>query len=275
MAIKSYRPVTPSQRFKTGLQFEEITATTPEKRLTRILPKFVGRSNGKITVRHKGGRQKRLYRLIDFKRNKYDVEAKVASIEYDTNRTANIALLYYRDGEKRYILAPDTLKVGDKVVAANYTEPKVGNAMMLGNIPVGTIIHNIELVKGKGGKIARSAGTSATLAAKEGDYAHIKLPSTEVRKIHVANFATIGKVGNEDWANVVLGKAGRSRHMGIRPTVRGVAMNPNDHPHGGGEGKSGIGMPSPMSYAGKKTLGVKTRNKKRHSSKYIISRRKR
>lgn len=274
MSIRTYKPITPSQRFKTGLTFEEITKTKPEKSLVGILPKISGRLNGKITVRHKGSRQKRMYRAIDFKRNKFDVEARVASIEYDPNRSANVALLYYVDGEKRYILAPDTLKVGDTVITSEKAEPRVGNAMPLKSIPVGSVIHNVELTHGKGGQLARSAGTAATLAAKEGDYAHLKLPSGEVRKVHVNNFATIGKVGNEDWINVVIGKAGRNRLRGIRPTVRGVAMNPNDHPHGGGEGKSGIGMPSPMSYSGKKTLGKKTRSRKARSSKLILSRRK-
>lgn len=274
MAVKTYKPITPSQRFRTGLTFEEITKTKPEKSLLEALGKDSGRSNGKITVRHKGTRQKRMYRVIDFKRNKFDVEAKVASIEYDPNRTANIALLYYKDGEKRYILAPDTLKVGDHVIASKKAEPKVGNAMSLKYIPVGSVIHNIELIPGKGGQIARSAGTYATLAAKEGDYAHVKMPSGEVRKVRVNNYATLGRVGNEDWINVVMGKAGRNRLRGIRPSVRGVAMNPNDHPHGGGEGKSGIGMPSPMSYSGKKTLGKKTRSRKARSTKFILSRRK-
>lgn len=275
MAIKSYTAITPTQRFKTGLTFAEITATKPEKHLTRNNGKRVGRVNGQITVRHKGSGNKRLYRTIDFKRNKFDIPAQVVSIEYDPNRTANIALLHYKDGEKRYILAPDTLNVGDTVVTAAKAEPKVGNAMPLKAIPVGTLIHNIELVPGRGGQIARSAGTYATLAAKEGDYVHIKMPSTEVRKVNKNGFATIGRVGNEDWTNVVIGKAGRNRWRGIRPHVRGVAMNPNDHPHGGGEGKSGIGMPSPMSYKGKKTLGVKTRSKKKGSSKFILARRKR
>lgn len=275
MAVKTYTPNTPSQRFKTGLTFEEITRTKPEKLLVTILPKRVGRSNGKIATRHKGGRQKRLYRLIDFKRDKRDIEARVVAIEYDPNRTANIALLYYKDGEKRYILAPLGLQVGDTVMAGDHAEPKLGNAARLINIPVGTVIHNIEMIPGRGGQIARSAGTWATLAAKEGEYAHIKMPSTEIRKVNSKNFATIGRVGNEEWTNVVIGKAGRNRHRGIRPTVRGVAMNPNDHPHGGGEGKSGIGMPSPVSYTGKKTLGYKTRSKKARSNKFILQGRKR
>lgn len=272
--IKKYKPVTPAQRFKTGLTFRDITKTEPEKSLVRILEKNSGRTNGKITVRHKGGRVKRLYRVIDFKRNKLDIAAKVVGIEYDPNRSANIALLHYVDGEKRYMLAPNGLTVGETVISSTKAEPRVGNAMPLAAIPVGTVIHNIELIPGKGGQIVRSAGTWATLAAKEGEYAHVKLPSGEVRKINVKNFATIGRVGNEDWVNVVVGKAGRNRKRGIRPSVRGVAMNPNDHPHGGGEGKSGIGMPSPVSYTGKKTLGRKTRSKKARSSKFIITRRK-
>ncbi len=275
MAVKTYTATTPTQRFKTGLTFNELTRAKPEKTLVEILAKGGGLTKGKRTVRHIGGRQKRFYRLVDFKRNKHNIEAKVVSIEYDPNRSANIALLIYKDGEKRYILAPNGLTVGETIIASEKAEPKVGNAMQLRNIPVGTVIHNIELVPGKGGQMVRSAGTWATLAAKEGNYAHIKLPSTEVRKVNVNNFATVGRVGNEEWTNIVLGKAGRSRLMGIRPHVRGVAMNPNDHPHGGGEGKSGIGMPSPMSYTGKKTLGFKTRSKKKGSSKYILSRRKR
>lgn len=273
-AVKTYKPITPTQRFKTGLTFATITKTKPEKSLTTSLNKVSGRSGGKITVRHHGGRVKRLYRKIDFKRDKKNIEARVVSIEYDPNRTANIALLYYKDGEKRYIIAPNELKIGELLIAGQNAEPKIGNALPLSAMPIGTVVHNVELTPGRGGQLARSAGTYATLAAKEGDFAHLKLPSGELRKVNVKGMATVGRVSNEEWTNVVFGKAGRKRKMGIRPTVRGVAMNPNDHPHGGGEGKAGIGMPSPMSPWGKKTLGVKTRSKKARSNKFIITRRK-
>ena len=245
------------------------------KSLLEILPKTGGRgSSGRISVRHIGGRHKRFYRKIDFKRNKFGIEANVASIEYDPNRNSKIALLHYIDGEKRYILAPEQLKVGDKIVSGEKVEVKPGNSMPLKNIPLGVQIHNIELVPGKGGQIARSAGTAATVSAKEGKYAHIKMPSRELRKILINSLATIGQIGNLDAKNTVSGKAGRSRHLGIRTTVRGVAMSPRDHPHGGGEGRSGIGMSSPKSPTGKKTLGKKTR-KAKPSSRLIIERRKR
>ncbi len=272
--VKTYKPITPSQRFKTGLTFAEITVVEPEKSLVEILLKRNGRSNGKIVTRHHGGRSRRLYRKVDFKRDKKNIEARVVSIEYDPNRTANIALLHYKDGEKRYILSPIDLKVGHVVITSDKAEPKIGNTLTLAAMPIGTVIHNIELTPGRGGQIVRSAGAAATLMAKEGNYAHVKLPSGEIRKVHVTNMATVGRVGNEEWTNVVIGKAGRNRLRGIRPHVRGVAMNPNDHPHGGGEGKSGIGMPSPVSKWGKKTLGLKTRSKKSRSNKFIISRRK-
>lgn len=273
MPLKVVRPLTPGQRFKSVLDYSEITKLKPEKRLRQILPKKAGRSHGKVTVRHQAGRHKRFLRLIDFKRDKFDIPAKVAAIEYDPNRTANIALLHYVDGEKRYILAPDGLKVGDTVISGEKPEVQTGNAMPLRNIPIGVPIHNIELSQGKGGKIVRAAGTFATIVAKDTDYAHVKLPSGEVRKIPLDCFATIGQLGNLDWKNVRLGKAGRARHMGIKPAVRGVAMSPRDHPHGGGEGRSGIGMPSPKSPTGKPTLGKKTR-KSKLSDKLIVERRK-
>jgi large subunit ribosomal protein L2 len=254
--------------------FEEITRTEPEKSLVEILKSKAGRNNnGKITVRHQGGGHKRKYRVIDFKRDKMDVAAVVATIEYDPNRSANIALLNYADGEKRYIIAPNGLKVGDAVVSAEKADIKVGNALPLRSIPVGTIIHNIELKAGKGAQLVRSAGNSAQLMAKEGDYAQVRLPSGEVRMIRVECKATIGQVGNLDHENINLGSAGRKRHMGIRPTVRGSVMNPCDHPHGGGEGRSPIGRPGPVTPWGKPTLGYKTRNKKKSSSKFIVKRR--
>lgn len=239
-----------------------------------ILPKTGGRSSsGKISVRHKGGRHKRFYRKIDFKRNKFNIEAKVATIEYDPNRNAYIALLHYVDGEKRYILAPEGIKVGDKLVSGVDAPVKSGNSLPLKNVPVGLQVHNVELIPGKGGQIARSAGGYAVVAAKEGGYAHLRLPSGELRKVSVNSLATVGQVGNVDHKNLELAKAGRSRHLGIRPTVRGVAMSPRDHPHGGGEGRSGIGMSSPKSPTGKKTLGKKTR-KAKYSNKFILERRK-
>jgi large subunit ribosomal protein L2 len=254
--------------------FEEITRTEPEKSLVEILKSKAGRNNyGKITVRHQGGGHKRKYRVIDFKRDKMDVAAVVATIEYDPNRSANIALLNYADGEKRYIIAPNGLKVGDAVVSAEKADIKVGNALPLRSIPVGTIIHNIELKAGKGAQLVRAAGNSAQLMAKEGDYAQVRLPSGEVRMIRVECKATIGQVGNLDHENINLGSAGRKRHMGIRPTVRGSVMNPCDHPHGGGEGRSPIGRPGPVTPWGKPTLGYKTRNKKKSSSKFIVKRR--
>lgn len=253
---------------------KKIKVTKPTKSLLEVIPKTGGRgSDGRISVRHIGGRHKRFYRKVDFKRNKFGIEATVASIEYDPNRNAQVALLHYKDGEKRYILAPEDLKVGDKVVSGEKVEVKSGNSMPLKNIPLGVGIHNIELVPGKGGQIVRSAGGVATLSAKEGKYANVKMPSGELRKILKESLATIGQIGNVEMKNMVYGKAGRKRHMGIRPTVRGVAMSPRDHPHGGGEGKSGIGMPSPKSPTGKKTLGKKTRRSKR-SNKFILERRK-
>ncbi len=273
MPLRVVKPVTPAQRFKSFLDFSVITKIKPEKRLRQILPKKSGRSHGQITVRHQAGRHKRFLRLIDFKRDKWDIPAKVAAIEYDPNRTVNIALLHYVDGEKRYILAPADLKVGDTVIAGEKVEVKVGNAMLLKHIPVGTVVHNIELVKGKGGQIVRAAGGMAVVTAKDDEYAHIKLPSGEIRKVKLDCMATIGQLGNIDWKQVKLGKAGRARHMGVKPAVRGVAMSPRDHPHGGGEGRSGIGMPSPKSPTGKPTLGKKTR-KAKPSDKLIVKRRK-
>lgn len=245
------------------------------KRLLKIKKEKAGRNNsGRITVRHQGGGEKKFIRLIDFKRDKYDIPGKVESIEYDPNRTANIALVVYQDGERRYILAPEGLKTGDTVVSGENVEVKVGNALPLKNIPMGTIIHNIELKRGKGGQLVRGAGEGAVIQGKEEKYAIVKLPSREIRRIPLDCYATIGQVGNVDWKNVNLGKAGRKRHMGIRPTVRGVAQHPGSHPHGGGEGRSGIGMPSPKTPWGKKARGVKTRKKKKYSDKLIIKRRK-
>jgi large subunit ribosomal protein L2 len=255
--------------------FEEVTKKEPEKSLTVTLKKNSGRNNqGRITVRHRGGGQKVKYRIIDFKRDKEDIPAKVTAIEYDPNRSANIALLTYADGEKRYILAPHKLSVGDTVIAGDNADIKPGNALKLKNIPVGTMIHNIELKAGKGGQLARSAGAAAQLMAKEGNYAHVKLPSSEVRLIRLECKATIGQVGNLDHENITIGKAGRKRHMGIRPTVRGSVMNPNDHPHGGGEGRAPIGRPSPVTPWGKPTIGYKTRKKNKKSDKFIVRRRK-
>ena len=276
MPIKKYKPYTPSRRFMSVTTFDELTKKAPEKSLTTDLKSKAGRNaHGRITVRHRGGGVKRHYRIIDFKRNKDNVPARVAALEYDPNRTANIALLYYADGEKRYILAPLGLKNDDVIVSGTQdVDIKVGNAMPISEIPVGTMIHNIELKPGKGGQMCRSAGTSAQLMAKEDDYAQVRLPSGEVRMVLVKCRATIGQVGNIDHGNISIGKAGRKRHMGWRPTVRGVVMNPNDHPHGGGEGKSPIGMPSPVTPWGKPTLGYKTRKPKKHSDKYIVRRRK-
>ncbi|SJZ94492.1 LSU ribosomal protein L2P [Garciella nitratireducens DSM 15102] len=275
MGIKKYKPTSPGRRNMTVSTFEEITKKEPEKSLLTFKNKTGGRNNfGKITVRHKGGGAKKHYRIIDFKRNKDEIPAKVAAIEYDPNRSANIALLHYIDGEKRYIIHPKGLKVGDIVVSGPNADIKVGNALPLKNIPVGTIIHNIELKAGKGAQLVRSAGNSAQLLAKEGDYAQVRLPSGEVRMVRMECRATIGQVGNVDHENIRLGKAGRKRHMGIRPTVRGSVMNPNDHPHGGGEGRAPIGRPSPVTPWGKPTLGYKTRKKNKKSDKYIIRRRK-
>jgi len=262
MGIKVYKPTSPGRRNMSVLTFEEITKKEPEKSLLVPLKKHSGRNNeGRITVRHRGGGVKRKYRIIDFNRDKDNVPAKVAAIEYDPNRTANIALLHYKDGEKRYILAPVGLKVGDIVMSGENVDIKVGNALPLRNIPVGTVIHNIELYPGRGGQLVRAAGGAAQLMAKEGDYAHVRLPSGEIRMIHLDCRATIGQVGNLDHENVSIGKAGRKRHMGIRPTVRGSAMNPADHPHGGGEGKAPVGRPAPVTPWGKPTLGYKTRKK--------------
>ena len=273
MAIKKFRPTTPGQRNKSTLINEEITKSTPEKSLVVTLNKKAGRNNqGKITVRHQGGGVKRKYRIIDFKRNKFDVEGVVASIEYDPNRSANIALINYLDGEKRYIIAPKGLKVGDKIVAGSNVDIKTGNALPIMNIPVGTVIHNIELRPGKGGSLARSAGSSAQILGREGNYVMIRLSSGEQRRVLGTCMATIGVVGNEDSNLVKLGKAGRKRHMGIRPTVRGSVMNPNDHPHGGGEGRAPIGRKGPVTPWGKPALGYKTRNNKR-TDKFIVRRR--
>ncbi len=273
MGIKKFKPVTPGRRGMTGYSFEEITKTEPERSLIVPLKKHSGRNMyGRVTVRHRGGGNKRFYRLIDFKRDKRGIPAKVAAIEYDPNRTARIALLHYADGEKRYILAPLGLRVGDTVMAGPEAEIRPGNALPIAQIPTGTMIHNIELYPGRGGQLVRAAGTSAQLLAKEGDYAHIRLPSGEVRLVRQECYATIGQVGNVEHANIKLGKAGRKRHMGIRPTVRGSAMSPRDHPHGGGEGRQPIGLPGPKTPWGKPTLGYKTRRNKR-TDKFIIRRR--
>jgi len=275
MALKQFKPTTPGRRFMTVSTFEEITKAEPEKSLTAPLKKTGGRnSSGRITCRHKGGGHKRLYRIIDFKRDKLNVPAKVAAIEYDPNRSARIALLHYADGEKRYILAPLGLKVGDTVTAGPEADIKPGNALPLKSIPVGTTVHAVELRPGKGAVMARSAGTSAQLMAKEGKYATLRLPSGEMRMVLQECMATVGQVGNPEHENISLGKAGRSRWLGIRPTVRGVVMNPRDHAHGGGEGKSPIGRKTPQTPWGKAALGVKTRRRKKPSNKLIIKRRK-
>ena len=274
MGIKTYNPYTPSRRNMTGSDFSEITKSTPEKSLLVSLSKNSGRNNqGKITVRHRGGGNRKKYRLIDFKRNKEGVPAKVIGIEYDPNRTANIALICYADGEKSYILAPEGLTDGMTVMNGPKAEVRVGNCLPLSEIPVGTQIHNIELYPGKGGQLVRSAGNSAQLMAKEGKYATLRLPSGEMRMVPVICRATIGVVGNGDHSLINLGKAGRKRHMGIRPTVRGSVMNPNDHPHGGGEGRAPVGRPSPMTPWGKPAMGLKTRKKNKQSNKMIIRRR--
>ena len=274
MGIKSYNPYTPSRRNMTGSDFSEITKSTPEKSLLASKKKTAGRNNqGKITVRHHGGGNRQKYRLIDFKRNKEGVPAKVIGIEYDPNRTANIALICYADGEKAYILAPQGLTDGMTVMNGAEAEIRVGNCLPLSAIPVGTQVHNIELYPGKGGKMVRSAGNSAQLMAKEGKYATLRLPSGEMRMVPIVCRATIGVVGNGDHNLINLGKAGRKRHMGIRPTVRGSVMNPNDHPHGGGEGRAPVGRPSPMTPWGKPAMGLKTRKKKKQSNKLIIRRR--
>ena len=273
MAIKTYKPTSPGRRGMTGSTFEEVTRTKPERSLLRPLRKRAGRNvQGRITVRHRGGGHKRRYRLIDFKRDKVGISARVGSIEYDPNRSARIALLVYDDGEKRYVIAPLGLQVGDTVMSGEDAEIRVGNALPLARIPLGTLVHNIELYPGRGGQMVRSAGTSAQVLAQEGDYVTLRLPSGEMRLVRKDCIATIGQVGNVDHGNIKLGKAGRRRWLGWRPAVRGSAMSPRDHPHGGGEGRSPIGMPSPKSPWGKKTLGKKTRRNKA-TDKYIVRRR--
>ncbi|MCW5879275.1 MAG: 50S ribosomal protein L2 [Anaerolineales bacterium] len=273
MAVKKYKPTTPGRRDATGYTFDEITKSKPERSLLAKKTASGGRNaRGKVTVRHRGGGHAQRLRIVDFRRSKRDIPAKVAGIEYDPGRTAYIALLHYVDGEKAYILAPLGLKVGDKVVAGEKAEIQPGNALPLANIPTGTVIHNIEMKEGRGGQMVRSAGASAQLTAKEGEYAQIRLPSGEIRLIRQACYATIGQLGNVDHGNIKLGKAGRKRHMGIRPTVRGTAMTPRDHPHGGGEGRQPVGMASPKSPWGKPTLGKKTRRNKA-SDKYILRQR--
>ena len=273
MAIRVYKPTSPARRFMSVLTFEEITKKEPERSLVTDLRHKSGRNHhGKITVRHQGGGARRKYRIIDFKRMKDGIPATVKAIEYDPNRTCFIALLFYADGEKRYILAPLGLKVGDTVMSGPEADIKPGNCLPIANIPLGTLIHNIEIKVGRGGQMVRSAGTAAQVMAKEGAYAQVRLPSGEVRKVSMNARATVGQVGNTDHSNVRIGKAGRSRHLGIRPSVRGVVMNPCDHPHGGGEGRSPVGMPAPMSPWGKKTQGVKTRKHRKYSDKLIISR---
>ena len=273
MAIKRYKPITPGTRFKTVIAAPELTGDKPYKPLLREQSRHGGRNfTGKITVRHIGGGNRQKYRVIDFKRNKDDIPAKVATVEYDPNRTAFIALLNYADGEKRYILAPLGLQKGDTVISGESADIKAGNCLPLANIPVGTLVHNIEMLPGRGGQMARTAGAAAQLMAKEGKYATLRLPSGEMRMVLQRCKATIGQVGNLDHELVSLGKAGRKRHMGVKPTVRGVVMNPCDHPHGGGEGKSPIGRPSPVSPWGKPTLGKKTRSKHKASDKFIVKR---
>ena len=275
MSIKFYKPTTPSRRHMSVSGFDGVDKQAkPERSLTEVLKKNSGRNSyGRITVRHKGGANRRKYRIIDFKRNKLDVEGKVLRLEYDPNRSANIALIEYTDGERRYILAPNGLKAGDTVLASASADIKAGNALPIANIPVGTVIHNIELDPGKGAQLVRAAGTAAQLMAKEGNLAQVRLPSGEYRYIRLDCMATIGTVGNEEHANVAIGKAGRKRHMGIRPTVRGSVMNPVDHPHGGGEGQSPVGRPGPVTPWGKPALGYKTRKTKNRTNKFIIKRR--
>ena len=273
MAVKKYKPTTPGQRGMTGYTFEEVTKTTPERSLLRPLRKSGGRNlYGRVTVRHRGGGHRRQIRIVDYKRDKHGVPARVAAIEYDPNRTARLALLNYVDGEKRYIIAPLDLKVGDTVLAGPSAEIRPGNSLPIANIPIGTMVHNLELNVGRGGQLVRAAGGAAQLLAKEGDFAQVRMPSGEVRLIRQECYATIGQVGNLDHSNVKLGKAGRKRHLGIRPTVRGTAMSPRDHPHGGGEGRQPIGMPGPKSPWGKPTLGYKTRRNKK-TDQYIVRRR--
>ncbi|MDR1735606.1 MAG: 50S ribosomal protein L2 [Oscillospiraceae bacterium] len=274
MGIKTYRPTTPSRRHMTVSDFSEITKFTPEKSLLAKKSKTAGRNSyGRITVRHHGGGAKQKYRIIDFKRDKLDAAGTVVGIEYDPNRSANIALIQYEDGEKRYILAPLGLKDGDRVFSGENADIKPGNCLPIANIPVGTFIHNIELYPGRGGQMVRGAGTAAQLMAKDGGDAQVRLPSGEVRIVRLNCKATVGQVGNIDFENIQIGKAGRKRHMGIRPTVRGSVMNPNDHPHGGGEGKSPIGRPGPVTPWGKPALGYKTRKKKSRTDKFIVKRR--
>ena len=273
MPVKKYKPVTPGTRGMTGYTFDEVTKSKPERSLLVALRKSGGRNaQGRITVRHRGGGHRRYVRLVDFKREKHNIPAKVAAIEYDPNRTARIALLHYADGEKRYILAPLDIKVGDMVMSGADAEIRSGNSLPISNIPVGTLIHNIEIKEGRGGQMVRSAGGSAQLLAKEGDFAQIRMPSGEVRLIRQSCYATIGQIGNLDHSNVKYGKAGRKRHLGIRPTVRGSAMTPRDHPHGGGEGRQPIGLPGHKSPWGKPTLGYKTRRNKK-TDQYIVRRR--
>ncbi len=273
MAVKKYKPVTPGTRGMTGYTFEEITKSTPERSLLVTRPRHGGRNaHGRVTVRHRGGGARRFIRIVDFKREKHGIPAKVAAVEYDPNRTARLALLFYVDGEKRYIIAPLELKVGDIIVSGPAAEIRPGNALPISNIPVGTLIHNIEMKEGKGAQLVRSAGGAAQLLAKEGDFAQVRMPSGEVRLIHQVCYATIGQIGNLDHGNIKLGKAGRKRHMGIRPTVRGSAMSPRDHPHGGGEGRQPIGLSGPKSPWGKPTLGKKTRRNKK-TDQYIVRRR--
>jgi large subunit ribosomal protein L2 len=273
MAVKKYKPITPGQRGMTGYTFEEITKSEPERALIVSLPSHAGRNvYGRVTVRHRGGGVRRYVRIVDFKREKHGIPAKVAAIEYDPGRTARLALLFYADGEKRYIIAPLGVKVGDTLFSGPNIEIRPGNCMPIGSIPVGTMVHNIEVKEGKGAQLVRSAGTAAQLLAKEGEFAQIRMPSGEVRLIRQTCYATIGQVGNLDHSNIKLGKAGRSRHLGIRPTVRGSAMSPRDHPHGGGEGRQPIGKPGPRSPWGKPTLGYKTR-KNKQTDKYIVRRR--
>jgi large subunit ribosomal protein L2 len=273
MPVKKYKPVTPGTRGMTGYTFDEITKSTPERSLLVPLRKSGGRNvHGRVTVRHRGGGHRRFIRVVDFKREKHNIPAKVAAIEYDPNRTARLALLFYADGEKRYIVAPLDLKVGDTVMAGAEAEIRSGNSLPISNIPVGTLIHNIEIKEGRGGQMVRSAGGAAQLLAKEGDFAQIRMPSGEVRLIYQTCYATIGQIGNLDHSNIKLGKAGRKRHKGIRPTVRGSAMSPRDHPHGGGEGRQPIGLAGPKSPWGKPTLGYKTRRNKK-TDQYIVRRR--
>lgn len=273
MAVKKFKPTTPGQRGMTGYSFEEITKSTPERSLLVSLRKKGGRNSyGRVTVRHRGGGHRRHIRLVDYKRDKHGIPATVKAIEYDPNRTARLALLSYADGEKRYIVAPLDLKVGDTVVSGPGSEVRPGNSLPISNIPIGTLVHNIEIKTGKGGQLVRAAGGAAQLLAKEGDYAQVRMPSGEVRLVRQECYATIGQVGNLDHSNVKLGKAGRKRHLGIRPTVRGTAMSPRDHPHGGGEGRQPIGMPGPKSPWGKPTLGYKTRRNK-VTDQYIVRRR--